>query len=122
MELGLSKDEEEFVRINGELYKKVYVETIDTIFNWARAIEILRRAHGNSGIQGGFTDALVQYGFTNRDGGPMNKAIRSHLKHLLEHEQKVRAWWAKVPERKKRDWLSAKAIYTNWKKSLKPVD
>jgi hypothetical protein len=122
MELGLSKDEEEFVRLNAELYKKVYIQTIDTIFGWARAIEILRRAHSDRGIRGDFTDALVQYGFTARDGGPMNKAIRSHLKTLLENEQKVRAWWASVPERTKRDWLSAKAIYTHWKASLKPKD
>ncbi len=50
----------------------------------------------------------------------MNKAIRSHLKALLENKEKVRAWWALVPERTKRDWLSAKAIYTHWTASVKP--
>jgi hypothetical protein len=120
MELGLSRDEEEFVRRSAELYKAVYIETIDTVFDLAKAIEILRRAHHNSGVQSGFADALVQYGFTARDGGPMNKAIRSHLKALHENEQAVRAWWASVPARTKRDWLSAKAIYTHWNASLKP--
>src|SRR5262249_19239829 len=115
-----SRDEEEFVRRSAELYKAVYIETIDTVFDLAKAIEILRRAHHNSGVQSGFADALVQYGFTARDGGPMNKAIRSHLKALHENEQQVGAWWASVPARSKRDWLSAKAIYTHWNASLKP--
>ena len=120
MELGLSTADEEFVRRNAELYRKVYVETIDTIFDWAKAIEILRRHHKKSGIQGGFAAALVQFGFTARDGGPMNKAIVSHFKGLHDNEQAVRAWWASVPDKKKRDWLSAKAIYSHWQASLIP--
>jgi hypothetical protein len=120
MELGLNAAEEKFVRETAELYRKVYITTIDTIFDFAKAIEILRKAHASSGIPGEYTAALVQYGFTARDGGPMNKAIRSHFKKLLDNEEKVRAWWAKVDARKKRDWLSAKAIYTHWQKSLKP--
>jgi hypothetical protein len=120
MELGLTREQDEFVRIYADRYKNVYIDTIDTVFGIAKAIEILREAHANSGVQGSYADALTMYGFTARDGGPMNKAIRSHLKTLLENEAKVREWWGKVPERKKRDWLSAKAIYTNWKASLKP--
>ena len=120
LELGLSPDEEKTVRRAAELYKAVYLDTIDNVFIIARALKILSDRHRNSGIQGGFADALVQYGFTARDGGPMNKAIRSHLKTLLENEQSVRAWWTKVPERTKRDWLSAKAIYTHWKTSQDP--
>jgi hypothetical protein len=50
----------------------------------------------------------------------MNKAIRSHLKELRESEAKVRQWWKSVPERKKRDWLSASAVFKNWKKSQRP--
>jgi hypothetical protein len=121
MELGLTKEEDEFVRRNADSYKKLYVETIDTIFGWAKAIEILRKAHANSGVRGAFTDALIQYGFTDRTGvRPMNKALLSHLTELLKNEAKVRAWWDKVPENKKRFWLSTKAIYVNWKASLRP--
>jgi hypothetical protein len=50
----------------------------------------------------------------------MNKAIRSFHNSLLEHEAEVRGWWETVPERKKRDWLSAKAIYTHWDRSRRP--
>jgi hypothetical protein len=32
----------------------------------------------------------------------------------------VRAWWKEVPERRKRDWLSARAIHRHWKAG--PVD
>jgi hypothetical protein len=122
MELGLTKDEEEFVRRGAELYKITYLDTIDNIFVIARSIKILHDRYHGSGIRGGFTDALVQYGFTARDGGPMNKAIRSHLSQLLAHEAEVRAWWEKVPERVKRDWLSAKAIHRHWTNSKKPAD
>jgi hypothetical protein len=51
----------------------------------------------------------------------MNKAIVSHHGQLLAHEAEVRAWWEKVPERVKRDWLSAKAIHRHWTNSKKPV-
>jgi hypothetical protein len=122
MELGLTKDEEELVRYGAALYKTVYLDTIDNIFTIARSLKILHDRHHGSGIRGGFTDALVQYGFTARDGGPMNKAIRSHLSQLLENEAAVRAWWEKVPQRMKRDWLSAKAIHNHWSKSRKPPD
>ena len=113
MELGLTEDEEKFVRIGAALYKTVYLDTIDNVFVIARALKILHDRHHGSGIKGGFTDALV-YGFTARDGGPMNKAIVSHLGQLLAHEAEVRAWWGTVPERVKRDWLSAKAIHRHW--------
>jgi hypothetical protein len=122
LELGLSETEEKMVRAAAAIYKTTYLDTIDNVFTIATALEILRRRHLSSGLTGGFTDALVQYGFTARDGGPMNKALRSHLKTLLEHEPQVRAWWAGVPERQKRDWLSAKAVYTHWTASLKPKD
>jgi len=122
MELNLSKDEEEIVRQGAALYKTIYLDTIDNVFVIARAVKIVHERHYSSGIKGGFTAALVQYGFTSRDGGPMNKAIISHLKQLLENEAKVRTWWDTVPPRVKRDWLSAKAVYTNWKRSLKPKD
>jgi hypothetical protein len=34
----------------------------------------------------------------------------------------VREWWSSVPERRKRDWLSATAVHRHWKASLKPRD
>jgi hypothetical protein len=120
MDLGLTEDEEKFVRIGAALYKAVYLDTIDNIFVIARSLKILHDRHHSTGIKGGFTDALVQYGFTARDGGPMNKAIRSHLGQLLEHEAEVRAWWETVPQPTKRDWLSAKAVWSHWTNSKKP--
>lgn len=122
MELGLTADEEAFVRKGAALYKTLYLDTIDNVFVIARSIEILRKRHLGSGIKGGFADALVQYGFTSRDGGPMNKAIRSFHKTLLDHEAEVRKWWDSVKEPKKRDWLSAKAICSHWKASTKHRD
>ena len=63
----------------------------------------------------------MQYGFTARDGSPMNKAVRSHLKTLLENEQSVRAWWETVrTTRQARDWLSASAIHKHWRASQRP--
>ena len=122
MELQLTEDEEQFVKRNAELYQAAYVRTLDTILDWGRSIEILRKRFLSSGIQGEFTQALVQYGFTARDGGPMAKSLRSNLKDLFDHEAEVRAWWAKVPEKKKRYWLSIRAVYNNWKASLKPPE
>jgi hypothetical protein len=121
MELGLTKDEEEIVQRGAELYKTTYLDTIDNIFTIARALKILQDRHRGSGIRGGLADALVQYGFTSRDGGPMNKAIRSFHTQCLDNEDAIRKWWAEVPERAKRDWLSAKAIYTHWNKTRKPA-
>ena len=122
MELGLTADEEKFVRLGAALYKTVYLDTIDNIFVIARSLKILHDRHHGSGVKGGFTDALVQYGFTARDGGPMNKAIVSHWANCSNTKPTVRAWWAKVPERTKRDWLSAKAIHSHWTNSRKPPD
>ena len=123
IELNLTKDEEALVRRGAELYKAVYLDTIDNIFVIARAVETLRNRHYGSGVQGGFGDALVQYGFTARDGEtPIDKGIRSNLKELLENEREVREWWKTVAERKKRDWLSARAIFRNWKASTKTKD
>jgi hypothetical protein len=124
LELNLTKDEDEYVRRYAALYKAAYVETIDTIFGYARALKILHDRHVGMGYPAKtYLDALVQYGFTNRDGGPLNKAIRSHLKQLLENESDVRAWWDKVSKtRPARDWLSAKAIWTHWRESKKPPD
>jgi regulator of replication initiation timing len=120
LELNLSPEDDKFVRRYGELYRAQYVETIDTVFGIARSIDILKQQFDRSGNRGAFGDALVQFGFIARDGGPMNKAIRSFHKTLLDNEAAVRAWWTTVPEIKKRDWLSGKAICTNWKTSLRP--
>jgi hypothetical protein len=121
VELNLTKDEEDLVREAAALHKAIYINTIDSVFIIARGIETLRKRHHGMGKQGGFGDALVQYGFTARDGEtPMDKGIRSNLKELLDNEKAVRAWWGSVEERKKRDWVSARAIYRNWKVSTKP--
>jgi hypothetical protein len=120
LELRLSEEEEKEVRAAAAIYKTVHLDTIDNVFEIARAIGILQQRYYGSGIRGDFGAALVQYGFTARDGSAMNKAIRSHLKELREKEAEVRKWWSSVPERKKRDWLSASAVWKNWKKSRKP--
>src|SRR5262245_20112053 len=122
LELNLNNDEQALVEEAAKLYKATYLDTIDNVFKIANAIGILQRRHYGSGVQGGFGDALVQYGFTNRDGSPMDKGIRSNLKALLDNEKDVRAWWLKVPERKKRDWLSARAIHRHWLKFKQPKD
>lgn len=119
IELNLTADEEQLVRAGAALYKTLHLDTIDNVFVIAKAVDILRRRHIGSGVQGSFNDALIQYGFTNRIGDAIDPAIRTHLKALLENEESVRSWWGTVEARKKRDWLSAKAVYTNWKKSLK---
>jgi len=117
LELNLSPEETEFVADAAKLYQMLYVESLDTVFKIARALEIISKRHRNSGIQGDYSEALMQYGFTARDGGPMNKAIRSAHKTLLDNEQQVRAWWGNLPDKKKRDWVSAKAICTHWQRS-----
>lgn len=120
MDLGLSKEVEERLRKGAELYRVTYLDNIDTVFEIAACIEILRTANYGTGVQGSFADALVQYGFTNRDGGPIDKSIRSNYKALLDHEEDVRAWWNSKRAHEKRDWDSARAIYRNWQASKKP--
>ena len=123
IELGLTKDEEELVRKGAELWGAIYLDTIDNMFVIAKAIETLRKRHDGMGVKGAFGDALVQYKYTARDGeSPIDKAIRSNLKEMLEHEKQVRDWWKKVPERRKRHWVSAPTIYKHWNRSRKPVD
>src|SRR5262245_10673895 len=122
IELNLSEAENAAVKEAAALYKATYLDTIDNVFKIANGIEILRKRYYGSGVQGNFADALVQYGFVNRSGEAIDKAIRSHLKSLIDHEVEVRAWWGGVPARTKRDWLSAKAIYIHWKQSLKTDD
>jgi hypothetical protein len=129
IELNLPKDAEEIVRHGAELYKAVYLDTIDNIFDIARGIATLQKYHYNMGTRGEFAVVLVQYGYTARDGGVMNKAVRSHLKTLLENEQSVRDWWQMVndPKNKKKypqahTWLSASAIHKHWRASQQPPD
>src|SRR5262249_50787209 len=122
IELDLNADEQAAVDEAAKLYRAIHVDTIDTLFKIANAIEILRKRYYGSGGQGDYTASLVQYGFTSRDGGPMQKSIRSNYKTLLDNEKDVRAWWEGVPERTKRDWLSARAIHRHWQRSRKPKD
>jgi hypothetical protein len=117
IELNLTQDQDDFVRAAAAIYKTVHLDTIDNVFQIAKAIEILRTAHYGSGFQGAYGDALVQYGFTARDGTAINKAIRSAYADLLSNEAAVRAWWESVPDKRKREWLSASAVYRHWKAS-----
>jgi hypothetical protein len=122
LDLGLSKEEHELVKRGAALYKASVLEAFDNVFVIARAIEVLQKRNYGKGVQGGFTIALVQCGFTSPDGiKPINASIRSDYADLLEHETEVREWWAtKVPDTKKDVWLSARAIHRNWKNSTKP--
>jgi hypothetical protein len=122
LELNLSAEEDEFVRAAARVYKTVHLDTIENVFAIARAVDILQRRYYGSGVRGAFADALVQYGFTARDGTAIHKSVRNALKELRENEPAVRKWFSSVPERKKRNWLSATAVYRNWKKSLTPPD
>src|SRR5262249_14872553 len=122
IELNLNGEEQALVDGAATLYKAIYLDTIDNVFKIARALTVLQKRYHMSGVNVGLADALVQYGFTARDGGPMQKSIRSDYKALLDHEADVRAWWAKVPERRKRNWLSARAIHKNWKAAQRPDD
>jgi hypothetical protein len=123
IELGLDEEEEAKVREAAKLHRIVHLDTIDNVFKIAAGIEILRKRHTLSGKQrGGFEQALVQYGFVDRDGGPLHKSIRSDYTALLREEPKVRAWWATVPERRKRFWLSARALHRHWKNTQKSPD
>jgi hypothetical protein len=120
MELNLTPEEDEFVRKAADIHRIAHLDTIDNVFIIAKAIHILHRRYGNSGVRGAFSDALVQYGFRSRDGKAMNKAIVSMLGKMRENEDAVRRWWGDVPERKKRDWHSPKAVYHHWQRSLRP--
>ena len=122
LDLGLSKEEHELVKRGAALYKASALEAFDNVFVIARAIEVLQKRNYGKGVQGGFTTALVQCGFTSRDGmKPINPSIRNAYKDLLENETAVREWWdTQVPDDKKDLWLSARAIHRNWKASTKP--
>jgi hypothetical protein len=119
LDLGLSKEEDELVKRGAALYKASVLEAFDNVFVIARAIEVLQKRNYGKGVQGGFTIALVQCGFTSRDGmKPINPSIRNAYKGLLENETAVREWWdTQVPDDKKDLWLSARAIHRNWKNS-----
>jgi hypothetical protein len=119
LDLGLSQEEEAIVRAAAAIHKTVQLDTIDNVFQIAKAVHILRQRYYGSGVQGAFADALVQYGFVARDGSAMNKAILSRLKEMRENEAAVRAWWSSVSAVHKRECLSAIAVYRNWKKSQK---
>ena len=123
MELGFTPEEAKFVEEAAALYKAAYIDTIDTIFKIAKAIDYITKRYYGSGVRGSLAQALIQWGFTARDPDrEIDKGIRSKLKEMLEEEPKVRSWWKSVPAHKKNFWLSAPAIYRNWKKDTAPVD
>jgi DNA repair exonuclease SbcCD ATPase subunit len=116
IEMGLTTEEDQFVVATAKLYKVAYQDAFETAFKVGRAIRILQKRYYGSGIQGAFESALIQYGFTSRDGlSAIDKSIRSNLKELLEHEEEVRAWWMTVPDMFKREWLSISSIHRHWK-------
>jgi hypothetical protein len=105
------------------LYKAAYIDTIDSMFKIAKAIDYITKRYYGSGVQGSLAQALIQWGFTARDPDrEVDKSIRAKLKEMLEEEPKVRSWWKSVPAQKKKFWLSAPTIYRNWKKDTAPVD
>jgi hypothetical protein len=122
IELGLNSDEQAIVDEAAALYKTSYLDALETAFKVGRGLVILQKRHSGMGMRGGFAEALVQCGFTDRAGGPMQKSIRSDYTTLFEHEAEVRKWWDDVPSKKKRFWMSVRAIARNWRNSKKPKD
>jgi hypothetical protein len=123
MELGFPPEVAKRVEEAAALYKAAYVDTIDTVFKIAKAIDDITEYYYGSGVRGSLAQALIQHGFTARDPDKeIDKAIRSKLKEMLEEEAKVRSWWVSVKAQKKKYWTSAKTIYDNWKRDTKPVD
>jgi hypothetical protein len=122
LDIKLSKADEEFVCKSGETFRRTQVQTIDTVLDWARSIKLIRDANYGDGIQGGFTAALVQYGFTHEDDDtkPIDPALRSQLQDMLDHEESVIAFWNEADPRKRREWRSPRTIHRNWKASFKP--
>jgi hypothetical protein len=115
IEMGLTTEEDQFVVATARLYKVAYHDAFETAFKVARAIRILQKRYYGSGIQGAFESALIQYGYTSRDGlHAIDKGIRSNAGELLEHEDEVRAWWMTVPDMLKREWLSISSIHRHW--------
>lgn len=122
IELGLTEAERKLVDEAAASYQATYVKTLDTVFKEAEAIGLLQKKHYGTGERGSYADILVQFGFTARDGkSPMDKSIRSNYKELLEHKAAVQKWWQNTEEKKKKHWISVRAIYNNWKKSAKPA-
>jgi hypothetical protein len=123
MELGFTPEEAKFVEEAAALYKAAYIDTIDSMFKIAKAIDHITKRYYGSGVQGSLAQALIQWGFTARDPDrEIDKGIRAKLKEMLEEEPKVRSWWKSVPAQKKKFWLSAPTIHRNWKKDTAPVD
>jgi hypothetical protein len=122
LELGLSKAERDLVERGAALYKATFLEAFDNVFEIARAIDVLQKRNWGAGVQGSFSQALMQFGFTSRDGmKPIDPSIRNAYKELLENETAVRAWWeTEVTDAKKNLWLSARAIHRNWKNFVNP--
>jgi hypothetical protein len=123
MELGFPPEVAKRVEEAAALYKAAYVDTIDTVFKIAGAINDITKYYYGSGVRGSLAQALIQHGFTARDPDrEIDKGIRSRLKEMLEDEAKVRSWWTSVPAQKKKWWTSAKTIYDNWKRDTKSAD
>jgi len=95
-------------------------DALDNALEIAECLEILRTANYGTGVQGGYADALVQYGYTSRNGGPMDKAIRNDFNELRDNADDVRRWWEGVKDDKKPRWLSGTAIYKNWQAFKNP--
>jgi hypothetical protein len=121
IQLGLTPDQLAKVEEGARLYRATYIDTIDNIFKIAEGLEILHGLKYGSGVQGSYAMALIQCGYTARDGiSPIDESIRSNLRELRKNETDVRKWWDTVPAKKKRDWVSARAIYRHWKRHTRP--
>jgi hypothetical protein len=120
IELGFNSEEQAAVDEAAALLKVSYLDALETAFKIGRGLVILQKRFSGTGQRGEFADALVQCGFVDRAGGPMQKSIRSNYTTLFEQEAKVRAWWKSVPEKKKRFWMSVRAIHRHWTDSNKP--
>jgi hypothetical protein len=121
LDLKLTPEQEKEVDEGAALYKAQYIETIDTVFKIARSIQILQDKNYGTGVQGGFATALMQKGFTTRNGlDPIDPSIRADFRTLLENKEEVRKWWnSEVANDKKRVWTSARSIARGWKASKK---
>jgi len=121
LDFGLMNEKDrEAAKLGGELHQ-ADLRSFDTRFQIARGLEILRAFFYGKGDQGAYRDALMQFGYTNRDRTkPLDPAIRNDYQFLLNNEAAIRAWWNSVSEANKDSWHSVRAIVRNFKNCDKP--
>ena len=119
-EFGFSETELKTVEEGAEVFK-FFKGDIENVFKLGRALRTLKNHNYGRGGQGDYALALIQYGFTNRKGGPLDEAIRSNVDKMLDEEDAVRRWWKGVPESKRYGWNNANTIYQHWQEYLDPT-